>query len=155
MQTVISLILYACLFSALYQFLAPKFSGGAVAFQPVAVGHKLLFGLAMSFTSQVMLFVLTLLASFTLVPLLALLGVGLVAVAPSAAVLVLSATILVVLLQLANWFSTMLLGRFMPTILRVDSPSAAFKAALAPTLVSGTFYLLMLFWLAPMLAATQ
>jgi hypothetical protein len=89
------------------------------------------------------------------VPLLALLGVGLAAVAPSAAVLVLSATILIVLLQLANWFSTMLRGRFMPTILRVDSARAAFKAALAPTLVSGTLYLLVMFWLAPMVAATQ
>jgi hypothetical protein len=62
---------------------------------------------------------------------------------------------LIVLLQLANWFSTMLLGRFMPTILRVDSARAAFKAALAPTLVSGTLYLLVMFWLAPMVAATQ
>lgn len=155
MQTVISLILSACLFSAVYQFIAPKFSRGAVAFQPVAVGHKLLFGLAMSFTSQVMLFGLSLLASVTLVPLLVLLGVGLASAAPTTAVLVISASILIVLLQLANWFSTMLLGRFMPNILRVDSGSAAFKAALAPTLVTGMFYLLMMFVLAPLLVVAH
>ena len=155
MQTVISLILSACLFSAVYQFIAPKFSSGAVAFQPVAVGHKLLFGLAMSFTSQVMLFGLSLLASVTLVPLLVLLGVGVASAAPTTAVLVISASILIVLLQLSNWFSTMLLGRFMPNILRVDSGSAAFKAALAPTLVTGMFYLLMMFVLAPLLVAAH
>ncbi len=155
MQTVISLLLSACLFGALYQFIAPKFSSGAVAFQPVAVGHKLLFGLAMSFTSQVMLFGLSLLASVTLVPLLVLLGVGVASAAPTTAVLAISATVLIVMLQLSNWFSTMVLGRLMPSILRVDSASAAFKAALAPTLVTGVFYLLMMFVLAPLLAVSN
>ncbi len=155
MQTVISLILSTCFFSVLYQYLAPKFSRGAVAFQPVAVTDKLLFGLAMSLSTQLLLFGLTLLSSVILVPLLVLLGSDLIVSPPSAAAMVLFAAIMLTVLQLANWFSTMLLGRFMPTILRVDSPSAAFKAALAPTLVSGTFYLLMMFWLAPILAATH
>jgi hypothetical protein len=155
MQTLISLLLSACLFSALYQFIAPKFSSGAVAFQPVPVGHKLLFGLAMSFTSQLMLFGLSLLASVTLVPLLVLLGVGVASAAPTAAVLAISATVLIVMLQLSNWFSTMVLGRLMPSILRVDSASAAFKAALAPTLVIGVFYLLMMFVLVPLLAVSN
>lgn len=152
MQTIISLFLSACLSAALYQFIAPMFSRGAVAFQPVSVGHKLLFGVAMSVTSQIVLMGLTLLASVTLVPLLVALGVTVTATAaPTAAVIGLSIALLMTLLQLANWVATMALGRFMPSIIRVDSKAAAFKAALAPTLVSGVFYVLMVFVLAPMM----
>ncbi|CAN5128859.1 hypothetical protein BH11CYA1_BH11CYA1_06660 [soil metagenome] len=152
MQTLISLFLSACLSAALYQFIAPRFSRGAVAFQPVSLGYKLLFGVALSTVSQVVLMGLTLLASVTLVPLLAIFGAATSSATPTAAVLALSVVLLVTLLQLANWVATMTLGRLMPTIIRVDSASAAFKAALAPTLVTGVLYVVMVFALAPMMA---
>lgn len=156
MQTVISLFLSTCLFAALYQFIAPRFSSGEVAFQPVSVGHKMLFGLAMTVVSKLAMFALAILASVTLVPLTVLVGLAPDATAPpSAALAAVSIAVLLVMLQLANWFSTMMIGRFMPNILRVDSASAGFKAALAPTVVTGAFYLLVVFLLGPLMAVPQ
>jgi len=149
LQMLISLAVSVVTFAAIYQFVVPLFSGGGVSLRTVPLTHKLGFGLGMSLATTVAQFVLTLLAALTVIPLISLLIASLGATATPLMAIVVSLALGLTLMQLSNWASTVAMGRWMPQVINVSSKAAAFKAALAPTLIMGGFYILMMLYFTP------
>jgi len=150
MEFLVNILLSSFFFVFVYQILAPRFSGGAVAFrEETNLGGKLLFGVGMSIAVTFLQFFM-LIAGFSAIVAL---SVG----AQAGPVGVFIAGIFIVALmvgltQLAYWIATLVLGSIMPSIIRVDGARAAFKAAWAPTIITSIFYSALIFLLFSMLA---